>query len=122
MKRNFLTFAAVGLIGLSGFAVVQAQGRHGGGARGHGLEELTEGLNLTPDQQAKVQPIIDQARPQIAAIHRECMEKMKTIMASTASQIRPVLTSEQQKKLDENQHAHQGRMKGHNGPRDIDED
>jgi len=38
-------------------------------------------------------------------------------MASTASQIRPLLTPEQQKKLDENQKARQGRMgaykKGH---------
>src|SRR5437773_7572411 len=116
MKRNFLSLATAGLIALGGFAVVQAQGRHGGGARGHGLEQLTEGLNLTPDQQAKVQPIIDQARPQIAAIHRECMQKMKAVMASTASQFRPLLTPEQQKKLDDNQNAHQGRMKGRNEP------
>jgi len=47
---------------------------------------------------------------------------MKAVMASTASQIRPLLTPEQQKKLDENQHAHQGRMKGRNGPRDTTED
>ena len=122
MKRNFLTLAAAGLLVLGCFAVVQAQGRHGGGARGHGLEQLTEGLNLTPDQQAKVQPIIDQARPQIAAIHREAMQKMKAVMANTASQIRPLLTPEQQTKLDTNQKAHRGRTNTHRGPRDIDED
>jgi Spy/CpxP family protein refolding chaperone len=123
MKRNFLTFAAAGLIALGGLAVVQAQGRHGGGARGHGLEELTEGLNLTPDQQAKIQPIIDQARPQIAEIHRECTQKMKAIKASTASQIRPLLTPEQQKKLDDNQNARRGRMNARKGPRDeMEED
>ena len=121
MKRNFLTLAAAGLIALGGFAVVQAQGRHGGG-RGHGLEEITEGLNLTPDQQAKVQPILNQAQPQIAAIHRECMQKMKAVMASTVSQIRPLLTPEQQKKLDENENRHHGRMNGPKGPRDEDED
>jgi Spy/CpxP family protein refolding chaperone len=123
MKRNFLILAAAGLIALPGFAVVQAQGRHSGvGARGHGLEQLTEGLNLTPDQQAKVQPIIDQARPQIAAIHREAMQKMKAVMASTASQIRPLLTPEQQTKLDDNQKAHQGRMNARKGPGDTMED
>ena len=122
MKRNFLTLTAAGLIVLGGFAVVQAQGRHGGGARGHGLERLTEGLNLTPDQQAKVQPIIDQAQPQIAAIHREAMQKMKAVVENTASQIRPLLTPEQQKKLDDNQKAHQGRMKARNEPRDAMED
>jgi len=120
MKRNFLTLAAAGLIVLNGFAVVQAQNPRGSGGRGRGVERLTEGLNLTPDQQAKVQPIIDQAQPKIAEIHREAMQKMKAVMASTASQLRPLLTPEQQKKLDEN--AHQGRMKGRKGPRDTIED
>jgi Spy/CpxP family protein refolding chaperone len=122
MKRNFLTLTAAGLIVLGGFAVVQAQGHHGDGARGHGLERLTEGLNLTPDQQAKVQPIINQAQPQIAAIHREAMQKMKAVVENTASQIRPLLTPEQQKKLDDNQKAHRGRMNARNGPRDEIED
>ena len=121
MKRTFLTLAAAGLIAVGGFAVVQAQGRHGGG-RGHGLEEITEGLNLTPDQRAKVQPILDQARPQVAAIHHECMQKMKAIMGSTVSQIRPLLTPEQQQKLDQNEKRHHGRMNGPKGSRDEDED
>ena len=123
MKRNFLMLTAAGLIVLGSSAVIQAQDRHGGGgARGHGLERLTEGLNLTPDQQAKVQPIIDQAQPQIAAIHRECMQKMKAVMASTASQFRPLLTPEQQKKLDDNQKAHQGRMRARKEPGDTMQD
>jgi Spy/CpxP family protein refolding chaperone len=123
MKRNFLTLAAAGLIVLGGFFVVQAQGPRAGGGRGHGLDRLTEGLNLTPDQQAKIQPIINQAQPKIAEIHREAMEKIKEVTASTVSQIRPLLTPEQQKKLDENQHAHRGRMNARKGPRDeIEED
>src|SRR5881394_3509849 len=113
MKRNFLTLAAASLIAVGGFAVVQAETGHGRGARGHGLEQLTEGLNLTPDQQAKVQPIIDQAKPQIAAIHQEAMQKMKTVTDSTTSQIRPLLTAEQQKKLDDIQKAHQDMMNAH---------
>jgi len=127
MKRNFLTLAAAGLIVLGGFSVAQAQNPRGGGARGRGLEQLTEGLNLTPDQQAKVQPLIDQAKPQIAEIHREAMQKIKAVITSTASQIRPLLTPEQQKKLEENQNAHRGRMNARKGkgpgPRDeMDED
>ena len=117
MKRNFLTLAAAGLIILDGFAVVQAQSPRGGGGRGHAVERLTDGLNLAPDQQAKIQPIIDQAQPKIAEIHREAMQKMKAVVDDTASQIRPLLTPEQQNKLDENQKAPQGRMgaykKGH---------
>jgi Spy/CpxP family protein refolding chaperone len=127
MKPNFLTLTAAGLIVLGGFSVALAQNPRGGGSRGHGLEQLTEGLNLTPDQQAKVQPIIDQAKPQIAEIHREAMQKTKSIITSTVSQIRPLLTPEQQKKLDENQHARRGRMNGRKGPGpgprdDMDED
>jgi|SRR5919109_3876347 Spy/CpxP family protein refolding chaperone len=120
MKRNFLTLAAASLIVLGGFLVVQAQSPRGSGARGHGLDRLTEGLNLTPDQQAKVQPIIDQAQPKIAEIHREAMQKIKEVMTSTASQIRPLLTPDQQTKLDEN--AHHGRMKGHKEPQGTMED
>ena len=125
MKRNFLKLTAAGLIVLAGFSVAQAQNPRGGGSRGHRLEQLTEGLNLTPDQQAKIQPIIDQAKPQIAEIHREAMQKTRSIITSTASQIRPLLTPEQQKKFDENQNPRRGRMnarKGQGARDDMDED
>ena len=106
MKRNVLTLVAVSAIALGGFVVVQAQPGPGGGGgchgHGFGLQRITEKLNLTSDQQTKVQPIIDGAKPQIAAIHQEAMQKMKTVMDSTVSQIRPLLTPDQQKKLDEN--------------------
>ena len=108
MKRNLLTLAAVGAIALGGFAIAQAQG---GPGRWHGqglsLEHLTKTLNLTSDQQAKVQPILDQAKPQIIAIHKDAMQKTQAIMASTMSQIRPLLTPEQQTKFDALQKAHQ---------------
>lgn len=112
MKLNFLTLAATALIMLNGFPVAEAQNPRSG-SRGRGIERLTEGLNLTPDQQAKIQPIIDQAQPKVAQIHREAMQKMKAVMASTASQIRPLLTPEQQKKFDDNQKSRRGRMRGH---------
>jgi Spy/CpxP family protein refolding chaperone len=117
MKRNLLTLAAAGAIALGGFAMVQAQPGHGGRGgwhgRGFGLEGLVNKLNLTSDQQAKVQPIIDQAKPQIAAIHQEAMQKAKAVMDSTTSQIRPLLTADQQKKLDDIQKAHQDMMNAH---------
>jgi hypothetical protein len=43
---------------------------------------LTQDLNLTPEQQTKVQPIVDQAKPKIAAIRREAMQKTKAVMDS----------------------------------------
>src|SRR2546421_34777 len=75
-------------------------GRWHGSRGGFALEGLTQGLNLTPDQQAKVQPMIEQARPQIIAIHQEAMDKTHAVMDKTISQIRPLLKPDQQKKLD----------------------
>src|SRR5213078_2635248 len=117
MKRNLLTLMAAGAIALGGFVMVQAQPEPGGGGRGHGkrfmLERITKDLNLTSEQQTKVQHIIDGAKPQIAAIHQEAMQKMKAVMDSTMSQIRPLLTPDQQKKLDDIQKAHQDMMNAH---------
>jgi Spy/CpxP family protein refolding chaperone len=119
MKRNLLAVVAAGAIALGGFVIAQAQPGPGhggfGGGHGHafGLRGITEKLNLTSDQTTKVQPILDQAKPQIAAIHQEAMQKMKTVMDSTLSQIRPLLNADQQKKLDDIQKAHQDMMNAH---------
>ena len=116
-KSNLLTLAAVGAIALCGYAFAEPEGgfdghhgRHGAaGGHGHGfaLDHLTKSLNLTPDQQTKVQPLIDQARPQIIAIHKDAMEKTHAIIDKTMTQIRPMLTPEQQKKFDAQQKARQ---------------
>jgi Spy/CpxP family protein refolding chaperone len=114
MKRKLLAVVAAGAIALGGFALVQAQPGAGGGGHWHGhefgLQGISKKLDLTADQQTKVQPILDQAKPQIAAIHKEAMQKAKTVMDSTLSQIRPLLTPDQQKKLDAIQKAHQDMM------------
>ena len=126
MKRNLLTLAAVGAIALGGFAIAQAEGGPGRWhAQGLSLQHLTKTLNLTSDQQAKVQPILDQAkpqmiaihqeatsamsqiRPQIIAIHKNTMQKTQAVMANAMSQIRPLLTPEQQTKFDALQKARQ---------------
>jgi len=113
MKRNLLALVAAGAIALGSFVVVQAQPGPGGHGHAFGLQRITEKLNLTSDQQTKVQPIIDAAKPQIAAIHQEAMQKMQTVMKSTLSQIRPLLNADQQTKLDAIQKAHQDMMNAH---------
>jgi Spy/CpxP family protein refolding chaperone len=114
MKRNLLALAAAGAIALGGFVVVQAQPGSGGAGhwRGHafGLRGITEKLDLTADQETKVQPILDATKPQIATIHQEAMQKMKTVIDGALSQIRPLLTPEQQQKFDAIQKAHQDMM------------
>ncbi len=112
MKRT-LTLAIA--IALSAFALAKAQpppgGHHHGGMMHHNpLEEMTQSLNLTPDQQAKVTPVIDQAKPQLRAIHQEAMTKAKAVIENSLTQIRPVLTPEQQTKLDAQVKAHMDMM------------
>jgi Spy/CpxP family protein refolding chaperone len=114
MKRNILTLIAAGAIALGGFVVVQAQAGPGGW-HGHafGLRHLTEQLDLTSDQQTKVQPILEAAKPQLTAIHEEAMQKAKGVIDNSLSEIRPLLTADQQKKLDGIQKAHQDMMNAH---------
>ena len=116
MTRKLLTLMAAAGLTLGGLAYLQAQDpsgpkhEHGPGGKHHmenPLEHLSESLNLTAEQKAKVQPIIDQAKPQIAAIHQEAMEKMRAIMESTGAQIRPLLTPQQQEKYDAIKKAHE---------------
>ena len=78
---------------------------------GNPLDHLSKDLNLTDDQKTKVQPIIDQAKPQMAAIHKEAMEKMHALLDSAGAQIRPLLTPEQQVKFDAMKKAHEDMRK-----------
>ena len=115
MKKNLITLLALGAIVLGGSPIVQAKGhgkeggpnRHKHGKHGGGLEQMTESLDLTPEQRAKVQPILDQAKPQIRQIHEEAKQKASAVMENTMAQIRPLLTPEQQKKADELRKAHE---------------
>ena len=87
--------------------------KHGPGHHmmGNPLEHLSKDLNLTDDQKAKVQPIIDQTRPQMAAIHKEAMEKTHALLENATAQIRPLLTPEQQVKFDAMKKAHEDMRK-----------
>ncbi len=68
--------------------------------RGNPVEHLTRALDLTPDQQAKIQPIFDQAKPQIQAARQEARQKIQAIRDNMQSQIRTILTPAQQQKFD----------------------
>jgi hypothetical protein len=103
------TLTIVAAIALGAFSFLQAQppgGPHGGW-HSNPLEEMSSTLNLTDAQKAKVQPILDQAKPQFKAIHEEAMTKAKAVMDASLTQIRPLLTQEQQTKLDGIMKAHE---------------
>lgn len=68
--------------------------------RGNPVERLTKALELTPEQQAKIQPIFEQAKPQVMAVRQDAMQKIQAIRENTQAQIRPLLTPAQQQKFD----------------------
>jgi Spy/CpxP family protein refolding chaperone len=108
MKNTLIAMLGLGVIASTGFAGPHGgRGGHEGWHRGNPLDNITESLNLTPDQQAKVQPIVDQTKPQLVAIHKEAMEKSKAVIDNAMSQIRPMLTPDQLKKADDLKKAHE---------------
>jgi len=106
MKRTLTITAAIAL-GAFSFLQAQPSGGPHGGWHSNPLEEMSSTLNLTDAQKAKVQPILDQAKPQLRAIHEEAMTKAKAVIDASLTQIRPLLTPEQQTKLDAVVKAHQ---------------
>lgn len=108
MKSRLITLTAACLV-LATASLVQAQDpaakdsdwksrRHH--KRGDRMEHLTKALDLTPEQQAKIKPILEQAKPQLKAARQESMEKVKAIRENMQAQIRPILTPAQQQKFD----------------------
>lgn len=112
MNRKLIAVTIASALTLGSLGVYAHEGGEGPGhrkmfGRGRALEHLTRDLDLTPQQQAQVQPIIDQAKPQIRAIHEEAMQKTRAVMENSAAQIRPLLTAEQQQKFDAIKKAHE---------------
>jgi Spy/CpxP family protein refolding chaperone len=118
MKLNLIAITVGAALSLGSLVAFAQPGPGGPGMHHHGewgnpLEHLTKELNLTPDQQAKVAPIVEQAKPQMQQIHREAMEKARAVMENTTAQIRPLLTAEQQQKLDALKKAHEDMLAAH---------
>src|SRR5688572_23871341 len=119
MTRKLITLLAASAFSLGGFTDLQAGEPDGHGPKhvkkihkmGNLLEDWSKDLNLTDEQKVKVQPIIDQAKPQIEAIHQEAMEKMRVILENSGAQIRPLLTAPQQEKFDALKKAHEDMRK-----------
>jgi len=67
--------------------------------RNRWMMHLTRRLDLTPDQQAKIQPIVTDAESRILAAHREDVVRISDILKQTTDKISALLTPEQQKEL-----------------------
>ena len=64
------------------------------------LERFSSKLKLTAEQRTQVAAILDVKRQKIDALRAEIQPRFKEIRASTAAEIRQLLTLEQQQKFD----------------------
>ncbi|HEX8897234.1 MAG TPA: hypothetical protein VF751_00930 [Chthoniobacterales bacterium] len=87
--------------------------------RGNRFEHLVRALDLTPDQQAKIKPIFEQAKPQAIAIQQEAQQKRQALRENVLAQIRPILTPAQQQKFDALKKAREDMRKARDEMRDA---
>ena len=81
------------------------QGHHMMASPQQRLEHMTKMLNLTPEQQEKIKPILENQNTQMQALHQDTsmsredrMAKAQQIHQSGDEQIKGILTPEQQQK------------------------
>src|SRR5260370_39688888 len=115
MKQNLILFA-VGVLLVAGFAVSVIAGLNVGQDQGiaagrhwrdqaFALEKVVMVLNLSTEQRARVEPFIVDAGPRMTAIEADARKRKHDVIDNTLVQIRPLLTQDQQKKLDDLQKA-----------------
>ena len=69
-------------------------------------ERLRTELNLTPEQVAKVSPIVDKAAAQLQEVRRDTARRVRQIMAESHQGIAVNLTDEQRQKLQQIEERH----------------
>ena len=106
MKKNkliLITVTGAAMLAIGQFAGAQTP-EDGPDWHRHGPPNMTamlsHVLNLTDAQKAQVQPLVDAVKPQLDAIHQQARSAAEPIIKQLHTEIRPLLTAEQQKKLD----------------------
>ena len=74
-------------------------------------EHLRRQLDLTPDQMAKISPIVDQTSSKLEAIRVETAKRVRVTLDESHRQIAPELTPEQRTKLEKMERLHKNRMR-----------
>jgi Spy/CpxP family protein refolding chaperone len=69
-------------------------------------DRLRAELNLTPEQVAKISPIIDKTAAQLRVIRRETGQRVHQIVADSHQQMAASLTEEQRQKLQQSEERH----------------
>ena len=77
-------------------------------------DRLRRELDLTPEQVARISPILDKTAAQLQQMRRDSGQRVREILDETHRQIAPTLTDEQRQKLqrmkERHRHRHHGRQ------------
>ena len=98
----------------------QGHGKHGKQDPAERVQKLSKKLNLSSEQQTKVQGILESQQQQMQSLRQDTSlsaqdrkAKAADLRQSTSSQIRAVLNADQQKKFDQMEQTHKQRMPKH---------
>jgi len=128
MNKLAVTLFAILLAVMVGTPVMSAQDNMGGamasqGAMGNAadvtakLQQMSKALQLTPDQVEKIKPILMEEAPKLKALKADTsmppaqkMMQMRQIREATDAKINPILTPDQQQKLQAMRAQHRDEM------------
>jgi Spy/CpxP family protein refolding chaperone len=82
----------------------------------HLMEHLAKRLNLTADQQAKIQPIVADAATKLQALQRDEVEQGSQIFKAANEQISALLTPEQKVEMQKMESEREKMFSGHMRP------
>jgi Spy/CpxP family protein refolding chaperone len=102
----FFAGAATGVFAGAWHARSTFKVRHGGMMGDRMREHITRHLDLTPEQQRIVDPILDRTAAELHAIRTETGQRVSETMRRSHQEIAPHLDPEQQAKLEKMKHRH----------------
>jgi Spy/CpxP family protein refolding chaperone len=86
---------------------------HSGDVPDRMREHMRRTLGLTAEQEKKIAPIVDATSAKLETIRVETAERVRTVMEDSKKEVAPLLTPEQQKKLDQLESEHRKMMMHH---------
>jgi Spy/CpxP family protein refolding chaperone len=89
---------------------------HSGDVAGRMREHLRRSLDLTAEQENKIQPIVEATTAKLEAIRVETAERVRAVMEESKRQIAPELNPEQQTKLEKLEKEHRKLLIHHRFP------
>jgi len=118
--KPWLLLAVIFIVGIvTGWALTMGLAPHSNQPPGeqqmktHWMMRLTNRLNLTADQQAKIEPIVTDAEDQIQSVHRDELGRTSQILEDANRQIAAILTPEQQVELKKMETEREKQFSGH---------